>query len=55
MKQTFFFYLQIILTVLSGFCGLTLLIGGIYMHSFMASFIGACGLVLPLIWIKCNN
>lgn len=52
MKNLFYCF-QIALTILIGFCGLILLIGGICMSSLIASLMGAVALILPLItWIN---
>lgn len=48
MKKVFY-YAQIILTVLVGFCGLTLLIGGICMGAWMPIVFGSITLLFSLI------
>lgn len=50
--KNFFYYFQITLIILIGFCGLTLLIGGFCVGSLISSLIGAAALILPVItWI----
>lgn len=54
MKRTFFYYLQVVLVTISGFCGLLLIIGGICMQSVLAATIGCCSMVLPILTLKYN-
>lgn len=50
--KTFYFYFQLILFVIIGFCGLTLIIGGLCMSSWTPVILGCIGLGLPLFAIK---
>lgn len=46
--KTFFFYLELVLTILIGFCGVALLIGGIFMNSVMSIVLGIAGIIFPV-------
>ena len=44
----FFYYLQIVLTILVGACGVTLLIAGICYRKGLVILMGVLGIVFPL-------
>ena len=48
MNKMFFYYLQIVLTILVGICGVTLLIAGICYGKGLAIVIGVLGIAFPL-------
>lgn len=52
MKNNLFYFLQIFLVVILGFCGLILLITGVCMHKPIPSIMGILFLIMPLIAIK---
>lgn len=47
--KTFFYYLEIIFTVLIGICGLTLFIGGICIDSILPIIIGSLGIIFSIV------
>ena len=47
--KTFFYYLEIIFTVLIGICGLTLFIGGICINSILPIIIGSLGIIFSIV------
>ena len=48
MNKMFFYYLQIVLTILVGMCGVTLLIAGICYGKGLVILMGVLGIVFPL-------
>lgn len=50
-----FYYAQIILAVLAGFCGLSLLIGGIFMGSWIPCVIGVVGIIFTIVVLKIDD
>lgn len=47
-NNMFFYYLQIVLTILVGMCGVTLLIAGICYGKGLVILMGVLGIVFPL-------